>query len=158
MKCARFAGARVLEAFDEETGSEWTRHRATCECCAEAVDDFREIRRLYAAARPVALNVRTRRAILASLRRERTKSRLRSVVAGLVGVAAAFLIFAGGGGAPTIVAAAERLPEGAVIDRGLGEIHERLDVLTSEPRSYIDVNLDDLKHRLSSLTWDDESM
>ena len=158
MKCERFGEARVLEAYGEEAGRGWERHRRGCECCESAVDDFREIRRLYAASRPVPLNVRTRRAIVSSIRRERAKSRLRSAVASLVSIAAALLFFVGGGGTPAMVAAAERLPEGAVIDRGLGEIHERLDDLTSEPRAYIDVNLDELKVRLSSLTWDAESM
>lgn len=158
MSCAEFVGARVLAACGEAAGKDWSRHVLACEECSCAVADFQDVRRRYSQVRPVRLNTRTRRAILASIRRERLKSRLRSAAASLVGVAAAFLLFAGAGGAPTMVAAAEGLPKGSTIDHRLTEIQDRLDDLHPESRSYFDVNLDDLKRRVSSMTWDADSM
>jgi anti-sigma factor RsiW len=158
MTCAQFVESRVLEAYDEAAGRPWERHLASCESCASEAEGFQEVRRVYAQARPVPLNGRTKRAIVSMIRRERNRGRLRSAVAGMAGIAAAALLFAGVGAAPLEVAAAEPAPKGSTIDRGLLEIHERLADLETEDRSYFDATLDDLKNRVGTLSWDAENM
>ena len=94
MTCARYAGARVLEVYGEAPGDDWEKHVARCESCAGDVDEMRDVRRLYAVARPLRLNVRTRRSIVSSIRRERNRGRLRSALATVMGFAAAILLLA----------------------------------------------------------------
>ena len=54
--------------------------------------------------------------------------------------------------------AAETGPVGSLIDRGLEEVHVRVADLEADEPSYFDAALDDLKHRVGTLTWDDENM
>lgn len=158
MRCDRFGGAALLEAYDEAGGAAWKRHLASCESCASEVDDLRDVRRAYAQIRPLRLNVRTRRAIVSRIRRESNRRRIRSAVASLGAVVAAFLLVAGIGGSPSIVAAAESAPAGVVIDGGVAEIQARLTDLETENRSYFDASLDDLKDRVALMSWDAENM
>lgn len=158
MTCARYAGARVLEACDEVAGPEWEGHFESCETCAAVVDDFREVRRLYADTRPLRLNARRKRAVLSMIRRERNRGRLRSAIASLAGVAAAVLLLLGVGRTPTVAAAAETGPAGSMIDDGIVEVRARISDLETEDRSYLDLSLDDLKARVGLLSWDAENM
>ncbi len=155
MTCARFAGARVLEAYDESAGE---LHIASCGSCEAEVREMREVRRVYAEGRPLSLNSRRKRAIVSMIRRERNQGRLRSAIATIAGFAAAVLLLAGVGGTPMVVSAAEAGPAGWVIDSGLVEVRTRLADLEIEERSYFDSTLDDLKARVGSLSWDAENM
>lgn len=157
MTCLRFAGAPLLEAYEEAVGAAWKRHLASCEACAAEVDEIGDVRRLYAQTRPLRLNVRTRRAIVSRIRRERKGIRLRSALASMAGVVAAFVLVAGLGGAPGVVAA-EVGPEGSVIDVGLVEVRDRLADLEVEPRGHFDATLDELRDRVASMSWDAENM
>jgi len=158
MTCARFAEVRILEAYDEVAGPEWQGHLESCETCSTDIDDFREVRRLYAQACPGRLNARAKRGVLSRIRRERNRGRLRSAIATLAGVAAAVLLLAGVGRTPTVAAAAEPAPAGSVIDNGLVEIRARVADLESGDRAFIDASLDDLKSRIGLLSWDAENM
>jgi hypothetical protein len=158
MTCRRFAGAAVLEAYDEATGTAWKRHLASCEACSGDVADMLDVRRLYAQVRPLRLHARTRSAIVSRIRREQKRGLVRSAVATLAAVGAAFLLVAGMGGAPSMVAAAEPAPSGFVIDGGLVEIQERIADLETDDRAAFDVTLDELKHQVGSMTWDAENM
>jgi len=158
MMCDRFAGTAVLEAYEEADGLAWKRHLASCETCAAEVEEIRDVRRAYARIRPLRLNVRTRRAIVSRIRRESNRRRMRSAVASLGAVVAAFLLVAGIGGSPSIVSAAEPAPAGFVIDRGVAEIQGRLAGLETENRSHFDASLDDLKDRVALMSWDAENM
>lgn len=155
MSCARFAGARVLEACGEEAGPG---HLRTCDACATEVADFRAVRRLYATVRPLGLNARCKRAIVSRIRRERFHGRLRSALASFAGLAAAVLLLAGIVGAPAVVAAAEPAPAGSAIDEGLVELRASVAGLEREDRSYLDATLDDLKARVGLMSWDAENM
>jgi hypothetical protein len=158
MTCAQYAGARVLEACDEVAGPDWERHLESCESCSAVVDDFREVRRLYAETRPVRLNTRAKRAVLSMIRRERNRGRLRSAIASVAGVAAAVLLLLGVGRTPTVAAAAEPPPAGSMIDNGIVEVRARVADLESGDRAFIDAALDDLKERIGVLSWDAENM
>lgn len=158
MTCARFAVARVLEAFDETAGPDWEGHLPSCDACESEVREMRDVRRLYAESRPVRLNVRRKRAIVSMIRRERNQGRLRSAIATIAGFAAAVLLLAGVGGTPMVVSAAEAGPAGGVIDNGLVEVRARISDLETEDRSHVDSALDDLKARVGSMSWDAENM
>ena len=156
MKCGTLT---VLEACGEAVGRTERRHLDACEPCAAEAGDFREIRRLYAASRPVRLHARTKRAIVARIRRERNRGRIRSAIAGLAGLAAAAILMTGIGGAPISMSAAEpAVAAGSTVDRVILELNERIAEVEAGDRSLLDAALDDLKHRVGSLSWDAESM
>jgi hypothetical protein len=158
MKCGKFVEARVLEAYGEPAGKGWARHLATCEPCEAEAEEFRDVRRLYAEARPVRLHERTKKAILVKIRRERNRGRLRSAIAGMAGIAASALLLAGLGGEPIAVSAAEAVPAGSTVDAGIVEVRERIADVELGDRSMFDAELDSLKHRIGSMAWDAESM
>ena len=149
MKCAAFAQDRVLAACGEKHGGR--RHLASCPTCAAEVRDYREIRRLYAAAKPVRLNDRTRKSIVAAIRRDRSGARVRSAVATIAGIAAALLVLAGAGGGPAGEALAEPVPAGASIDRGIAEVRDRIASVEAPAPAFFDEELADLRERVEAL-------
>ena len=155
MTCSRFAQARILEAYDEGPGE---RHLDSCDRCRAEIDEILEVRRLYAEVPPRRLHARLKQGIVSRIRRERNRGRLQSALASMAGVAAAFLLLAGVGGSPTVVAAAEPAPAGSTNDRGLSDIQDRLVELDSENRSYFDITLEEIRDRVSSMSWDAENM
>jgi anti-sigma factor RsiW len=154
MKCADYVEARVLAGCGEKA----SRHVASCPACSSESRDFQEIRRLYAEARPVRLNDRTRRTILSSIRRERSKSRLRTAMASIAGMAAAVLILATIGHTPSPAIVSVTAPAGSKVDSTLAEVRARLVELEKETPACIDTALEDLKTRVGSLSWDAENL
>ena len=158
MKCHRFAGSRILEAYHEPAGAAWEKHVASCGPCADAVDEIREVRRLYRPRIRENYNGRYNSRVLAALRRERTRKRLRPAVAMAAGIVVAALLLAGMGRTPSDAVAAEAGPAGAMIDDGLAEIRARIAEFERPEPAYIDAALDEMRRRMGNLTWDDESM
>jgi len=155
MTCARYAQARILEAYEEPAGED---HFDSCDRCRAEIDEILAVRRLYGEVRPGRLHARLKKGIASRLRLERNRGRLQSALTSLAGVAAAVLLLAGLGGNPTIVAAAEPAPVGSMIDRGLSEVRTRIVELEAESPNYFDATLEDLKARVGALTWDAENM